>query len=68
MSLEQAVAGFQQFCGEDLTSTLARIESSIRGVSAERLEDALAKRMAQRLHQARIDASPVFRGLRPALP
>jgi hypothetical protein len=42
MSLEQAVAGFQQFCGEDLTATLARIESSIRGVSAERLDDALS--------------------------
>ena len=42
MSLEQAVAAFQQFCGTDLSTTLARIESSIRGVSAERLDAALS--------------------------
>lgn len=42
MSLEQSVATFQRFCGPDLTITLGRIESSIRGVSAERLADALS--------------------------
>src|SRR4051812_20559798 len=42
MPLDRSLAAFQHFCGSDLTTTLARIESSIRGVSAERLSDALS--------------------------
>jgi hypothetical protein len=41
MSGERSIATFQQFCGSDLTVTLSRIESSLRGVSAEQLESAL---------------------------
>ena len=42
MPLDRSLAAFQHFCGSDLTTTLARIESSIRGVSAEGLSDALS--------------------------
>lgn len=42
MPLDRSIAAFQEFCGPDLTATLARIESSIRGVPAESLEDALS--------------------------
>jgi hypothetical protein len=42
MRLDRSLAAFQHFCGSDLTATLARIESSIRGVSAEGLPDALS--------------------------
>jgi hypothetical protein len=41
MELDLSIKAFQPFCGADLTATLARIESSIRGVPAARLEDAL---------------------------
>ena len=42
MQLDQAMAAVQQFCGPNLTTTLARIETSIRGVSSEQLDDAVA--------------------------
>lgn len=42
MRVEDAILAFRNFCGSDLTQTLARIEVSLGGVSAERLEPALA--------------------------
>jgi hypothetical protein len=39
---DPSIAAFQLFCGSDLTATLGRIESSIRGVPADRLGDALS--------------------------
>jgi hypothetical protein len=42
MPQDPSIAAFQLFCGSDLTVTLGRIESSIRGVPAERLGDALS--------------------------
>ena len=42
MQLERSIAAYQQFCGPDITATLARIESSIRGVSVEQLDDTLS--------------------------
>jgi hypothetical protein len=43
MRVEDAIAAFQKFCGSNLTQTLSEIEWSIRGVSTERLGDALEK-------------------------
>jgi hypothetical protein len=42
MELDQAIAAFRVFCGSDLTDTLARVESSARGLTAEQLEAALS--------------------------
>ena len=41
MPLEQAIAAFQRFCGQDLTRTLAQIESSLGGTSRESLDGTL---------------------------
>src|SRR5258705_12047348 len=42
MELDLSIRAFQQFCGGDVTTTLARIESSMRGVAAEKLGEALS--------------------------
>ena len=41
MEIDQALTAFRRFCGPDLTDTLARLESSVRGVPAEHLEPVL---------------------------
>ena len=41
MDIETSVRTFRDFCGGDITATLARIESSISGTTTERLADAL---------------------------
>jgi len=41
MGFDQSIQAFRQFCGADLTATLAQIEASIRGVKAEQLAEAL---------------------------
>jgi hypothetical protein len=41
MKIEQAIAAFQQFCGPDLTATLARVESAVSGTTSESLASAL---------------------------
>jgi hypothetical protein len=41
MPMDQSLLALRQFCGPDLTATLARIESSIQGVSVEQLHDSL---------------------------
>jgi len=42
MQIGQSVTAFQRFCGTDLTATLAGIEASVRGLSADRLRETLA--------------------------
>ena len=41
--VDRSLAALQQFSGPDLTATLARIESSLGGVSAETLHDSLSQ-------------------------
>ena len=41
MELSQAVTELQGFCGKNLTRTLARIEASVQGVTAETSTDAV---------------------------
>jgi hypothetical protein len=42
MEFDLSIKAFQQFCGADLTATLASIESSLRGLPKERLDDTLS--------------------------
>jgi len=49
MSVEDAILAYRNFCGSDLTQTLARIDVSLRGVPAERLEQALESFGAPRM-------------------
>lgn len=42
MQLETAIGAFRQFCGGDLTATLARIESALQGASASHVDAALS--------------------------
>ncbi len=41
MKIDQAIAAFQRFCGADLTGTLARVESAVRGTNSDTLTAAL---------------------------
>ncbi len=42
MDVFQLVAGFEQFCGSNLTSSLSRIEASLRGATLDGLQAKLA--------------------------
>lgn len=46
MEFSKAVAELQKFCGTDLTSTLAQIEASVQGVTAETCSAAVASWVA----------------------
>lgn len=41
MELDRSIQAFRQFCGADLTATLAQVEASIRGAKAEQLAEVL---------------------------